>query len=87
MDPEREETKQFTTPFGTPTSCSTSISSREVSGVADAGFSTIVQPAASAGPIFLVPIASGKFQGVMARAGPTGCFMVMMRFPPLGATP
>ena len=33
----------------------------------------IVQPAASAGPILRVPIASGKFQGVIARLGPTGC--------------
>ena len=30
-----------------------------------AGFSTIVQPAATAGPILRVAIAAGKFQGVI----------------------
>ena len=35
------------------------------SGVCWAGLTTIVQPAATAGPILRVPIAVGKFQGVM----------------------
>jgi len=39
----------------------------------------MVQPAAIAGPIFRVPIAIGKFQGVMSRHGPTGCFIVSSR--------
>jgi hypothetical protein len=30
-----------------------------------------------------VPIAIGKFQGVIIRHGPTGCFMVMTRLVPL----
>ena len=46
---------------------------------------TIVQPAASAGPILRVPMASGKFHGVIMRHGPTGCFIVSSRDPPAGA--
>ena len=37
-----------------------------VSGVSCAGLTIIVQPAAIAGPILRVPIASGKFHGVIA---------------------
>ena len=44
----------------------------------------IVQPAAIAGPILRVPIASGKFHGVMARHGPTADFVTMMRPVPAG---
>jgi hypothetical protein len=47
--------------------------------------STIVQPAAIAGAILRVPIASGKFQGVMRRHGPTGCFIVSSRSEVAGA--
>ena len=57
------------------------------SGVCFAGLTTIVQPAATAGPILRVPIASGKFHGVMNRHGPTGCFRTMSRLSPAGATP
>ena len=81
-----DDTKQFTTPAGTPTSSKTSISSSDVSGVSWAGFSTAVQPAASAGPSLRVAMASGKFQGVMASTGPTGCLVVRSRCPPTGAT-
>ena len=56
-----------------------------VSGVWLAGLTTIVQPAATAGPILRVPIASGKFHGVMNRHGPTGFFTVSSRLPPAGA--
>ena len=49
------------------------------SGVSLAGLTTIVQPAATAGPILRVPIASGKFHGVMKTHGPTGCFIVSSR--------
>ncbi len=45
----------------------------------------MVQPAASAGPILRVPIASGKFHGVIAKHGPTGCFDTRMRPLPAGA--
>ena len=56
-----------------------------VSGVAAAGLTIIVQPAATAGPILRVPIASGKFQGVIIRHGPTGLRRVSSREPPAGA--
>ena len=47
--------------------------------MSDAGLTTIVQPAATAGPILRVPIAVGKFHGVMSRHGPTGCLIVSRR--------
>ena len=37
------------------------------------------------GPILRVPMASGKFHGVIISVGPTGCFMVISRVAPLGA--
>ncbi len=49
------------------------------SGVCSAGFSTIVQPAASAGAALRVTIAAGKFQGVIPAVTPTGCFVTRMR--------
>ena len=48
----------FSTPFGS-TSAAYSASFTVVIGVVSAGFSTIVQPAASAGPIFQAAIISG----------------------------
>ena len=62
----------LTTPSGTPAWRSSSTKYSEVRGVRRAGFNTTVQPAASAGPILRVPIASGKFHGVMRKHGPTG---------------
>ena len=76
----------LSTPSGRPASCMTWASSSMVSGVSCAGLTTIVQPAATAGPILRVPMASGKFHGVIIRVGPTGCFMVSSREAPLGAT-
>ena len=67
-----------------PHSVRTWASSNIVSGVCEAGLTTIVQPAAIAGPILRVPIASGKFHGVIISVGPTGCFMVISRVAPLG---
>ena len=75
----------MSTPAGSPASASTAASASIVSGVCEAGLITIVQPAAMAGPILRVPIASGKFQGVMNRHGPTGFFRVRIRLPPAGA--
>ena len=49
------------------------------SGVCSAGFSTIVQPAASAGAALRVGIAAGKFHGVMPAVTPTGSFVTTMR--------
>ena len=81
----REVWMTFTTPAGTPTSCSTFANSKEVSGVRAAGLRIEVQPAAIAGPIFLVAMASGKFHGVIKSAGPTGFFRTIKRFLPSGA--
>jgi hypothetical protein len=39
----------------------------------------MVHPAASAGPAFLVIIAAGKFQGVIAQQTPTGSFTTTNR--------
>ncbi len=74
------------TPSGRPDSSSTFASQSIVRGVSPAGLTTIVQPAAMAGPILRVPMASGKFQGVIMRHGPTGCFSVSSRVAPFGAT-
>ena len=51
-----------------------------MSGVADAGLSTTVQPAARAGAIFRVTIVAGKFHGVMAATTPTGWRRTQRRF-------
>ena len=56
----------FTTPAGSPASSRICASAYIESGVCWAGLMTIVQPAAIAGPILRVPIAIGKFQGVIA---------------------
>ena len=56
-----------------------------VSGVSEAGLSTTVQPAASAGPILRVAIAAGKFHGVTSTETPTGCRMTRILFAPEGA--
>ena len=45
---------------------------------------TTVQPAASAGAILRVAIASGKFHGVIRKHGPTGCCDTIMRPVPSG---
>ena len=54
------------TPFGRPASSINLANSSIVSGVSWAGLTIIVQPAATAGPILRVPIANGKFHGVIA---------------------
>ena len=55
---------------GSPTSSSSFAKYSVVSGVSSAGLTTTVQPAASAGAILRVAIASGKFHGVMKKHGP-----------------
>ena len=84
--PEWVVVTTLSTPSGSPASLMTSASSSIVSGVSWAGLTTIVQPAATAGPILRVPIASGKFHGVIISVGPTGCFIVSSRDAPFGAT-
>ena len=66
------------TPAGTPASRAISANNNEDNGVSSAGFSTAVQPAASAGATFRAAMASGRFQGVISRHGPTGSATVRM---------
>src|SRR5882724_5309670 len=67
------------TPLGIPArSPSSAIASAEY-GVMVAGLSTMVQPAASAGPDLRVIMAFGKFQGVIAAQTPIGSLMTTMR--------
>src|SRR6516162_5017334 len=70
---------QEKTPFGTPARSASSHSASAEYGVAEAGFSTIVQPAAKAGPHLRVIIAAGKFHGVIAAQTPIGSFVTTMR--------
>ena len=63
----------LSTPSGRPDSRNTTARYSMVSGVFDAGFTIAVQPAANAGASLRAPIASGKFHGVTASTGPTGC--------------
>ena len=62
----------FTTPGGSSAWRQTSAKRSAVSGVVSAGFSTTVFPAASAGAIFHASISSGKFQGMICPATPSG---------------
>lgn len=62
----------FKTPFGRPARSPNSARARAVKGVNSDGFTTMVQPAASAAPALRVIIAAGKFHGVMAAATPIG---------------
>ncbi|CAB4928032.1 unannotated protein [freshwater metagenome] len=76
----------LTTPSGTPASARTWASSSAVSGVSSAGLTTLVQPAAIAGPSLRVSMAAGKFHGVTSRQTPTGWWVTTVRVPPAGAT-
>ena len=75
----------LSTPPGSPASSRICASASIDSGVCLAGLMTVVQPAAICGPILRVPIASGKFHGVMKRHGPTGWCIVRTRKPPFSA--
>ena len=66
----------LSTPAGIPTELMISIVLWVASGVVEAGFSTTVQPAASAGHTLLAMSVSGKFHGVIATTTPTGRRMV-----------
>ena len=67
------------TPGGTPASSARAAIASAQSGVCSAGFSTIVQPAASAGADFRVGIAAGKFHGVIPAVTPTASFVTTTR--------
>jgi hypothetical protein len=85
-DPEDELVMTLRTPSGSPASSRIRASASMDSGVWLAGFITIVQPAAIAGPILRVPMAMGKFHGVISRQGPTGCCITSVRPWPLALT-
>src|SRR3989304_4571279 len=67
------------TPGGSPAPSARTATASAESGVCSAGFSTIVQPAASAGADFRVGIAAGKFQGVIPAVTPTASFVTTIR--------
>ena len=75
---------KLTTPAGTPALSKISTIAIAVSGVSPAGFKITVQPAASAGPIFRVAIAAGKFHGVINSETPIGCLVTKILLSPLG---
>jgi hypothetical protein len=66
-------------PFGTPARSANSHKASAENGVAVAGFTTIVQLVATAGPALRMIIAAGKFHGVMAALTPTGSLVTTMR--------
>ena len=66
----------FNTPAGTPASSMSSARRSAVSDVSSAGFSTMVQPAASAGAIFMAVSTKGEFQGTIAATTPIGSLRV-----------
>ena len=56
-----------------------SASRKALSGATSLGFSTTVQPTASAGATFAITWCSGKFQGVMHPTTPTGSRVTSVR--------
>lgn len=76
----------FSTPSGSPASCASSPRRSAVSGVSSDGFSTTVQPHASAVATFHNAIASGKFHGTIAPTTPTASRRVYAKYSaPAGA--
>ncbi len=66
----------LSTPAGSPASTKHCTTSPALSGVIVAGLKTTVFPATSAGAIFHAGMATGKFQGVISAATPSGCLIV-----------
>ncbi len=62
----------LTTPGGNPASASSSTNPSVEAGECSDGFTTTVQPAASAGASFQLISSSGEFHGVIAATTPTG---------------
>src|SRR5881628_576924 len=81
---ERLVVSTLNTPRGSPATSVMRAIASAVSGVAEAGLSTTVQPAARAGAILRVTIVAGKFQGVTAATGPIGCRSTQVRLPACG---
>ena len=68
---------QLIAPLGTPASLSSAQTLSAVRGVLLAGFTTMLLPAAMAGPIFVPIRVIGKFHGTMPAHTPMGCFITM----------
>src|SRR6266404_923994 len=77
---EPDPRTRFKTPGGIPASSNISTTRTAVAGVSVAGLKTTVLPATSAGAIFQVGIATGKFQGVTHATTPSGCLIVYTKF-------
>ena len=60
------------TPLGTPASCSASAKMMAFNGATSLGFSTMVQPAARAGPTLQTIWLIGQFHGVIRPTTPIG---------------
>ena len=73
-----EPVTRLSTPFGMPASSRIFTSSSDVSGACDAGLKTTVLPETSAGAIFHVGMAMGKFQGAISATTPSGWRIVYM---------
>src|SRR5690625_3623721 len=71
---EEEPVTKFITPGGKPARSTICINFTAVIGLSLDGLIITVHPAAKAGAIFRVIIASGKFHGVIAATTPTGFF-------------
>ncbi|MNG13593.1 hypothetical protein D3C84_972810 [compost metagenome] len=78
MSPALPETT-LNTPAGMPARWASSARAKAENGVCEAGLSTMVQPAARAGPALRVIIAAGKFHGVIAAVTPIGCLITIRR--------
>ncbi len=76
---ERSVGTTLRTPAGRPARCVSSARASAHSGVCPGGFTTTVQPAASAGATLRVIIATGKFHGVIAAQTPIGCLSTSTR--------
>ena len=74
----------FSTPGGTPARSASAAIARAESGVAGAGLTTNVHPAASAGAALRAIMPIGKFHGVIAAQTPTGRRSVSSRRPGAG---
>src|SRR5699024_5768528 len=67
------------TPSGKPASCVNFAIYKAESGVCSAGFKIIVQPVASAAPIFQAAINNGKFHGIIRPTTPVGSLHVYVK--------
>jgi hypothetical protein len=63
---------RLSTPFGSPASSRIRTSSTDVIGACEAGLKTTALPETSAGAIFHVGMAMGKFHGAISATTPIG---------------